>query len=160
MASQAGPGSDPGTIGNAERLGYPFDALMVRRSLTMTKTPQRNVLGATLADCSHDPKTGFYRNGCCETGPDDAGVHTVCAEVTEAFLEFSRSRGNDLSTPRPEFGFPGLDPGDRWCLCAARWLEAFEAGCAPRVDLEATHEKTLEIVPFESLKAHAVQKFH
>ena len=108
----------------------------------MSKTPQRNVLGATLADCSHDPKTGFYRSGCCETGPDDAGVHTVCAVLTEEFLEFSRSRGNDLSTPRPEFGFPGLDPGDRWCLCAARWLEAFEAGCAPRVDLEATHEKT------------------
>lgn len=126
----------------------------------MSKTPQRNVLGATLADCSQDPKTGFYRSGCCETGPDDAGVHTVCAEVTEAFLEFSRSRGNDLSTPKPQFGFPGLDPGDRWCLCAARWLEAFEAGCAPRVDLEATHEKTLDIVPFESLKAHALQKFH
>ncbi|NBD94959.1 MAG: DUF2237 family protein [Gammaproteobacteria bacterium] len=126
----------------------------------MSKSPQRNVLGAALADCSHDPKTGFYRSGCCETGPDDAGVHTVCAEVTEAFLEFSRSRGNDLSTPRPQFGFPGLDPGDRWCLCAARWLEAFEAGCAPRVDLEATHEKTLEIVPFESLKAHALQNFH
>ncbi|MEE4331756.1 MAG: DUF2237 domain-containing protein [Wenzhouxiangella sp.] len=126
----------------------------------MSKKPQSNVLGAPLADCSHDPKTGFYRNGCCETGPDDAGVHTVCAEVTEAFLEFSRSRGNDLSTPRPEFGFAGLDPGDRWCLCAARWLEAFEAGCAPLVDLEATHEKTLEIVPFQALKQHALQKFH
>lgn len=126
----------------------------------MPKKPQNNVLGAPLADCSHDPKTGFYRSGCCETGPDDAGVHSVCAEVTEAFLEFSRSRGNDLSTPRLEFGFAGLAPGDRWCLCAARWLEAFEAGCAPLVDLEATHEKTLEIVPFQALKEHALQKFH
>jgi hypothetical protein len=120
----------------------------------------RNVLGGELADCSHDPLTGFYRNGCCETGAADVGVHTVCAEVTDAFLEFSRARGNDLITPRPAYGFPGLEPGDRWCLCAARWLEAAEAGCAPRVHLEATHEKTLEIVPLSQLKAHATGRLH
>lgn len=119
-----------------------------------------NVMGTKLADCSHDPLTGFYRDGCCESGEDDLGVHTVCAEMTEEFLEFSRSRGNDLVTPRLEFGFPGLKPGDRWCLCAARWLEADEAGCAPRVHLEATHEKTLEVVPLERLRAHAVERFH
>jgi uncharacterized protein (DUF2237 family) len=119
-----------------------------------------NVLGGDLADCSHDPMTGFYRNGCCDTGEDDPGVHTVCAELTEEFLEFSRSRGNDLVTPRPAFGFPGLEPGDRWCLCAARWLEAEQAGCAPRVRLEATHEKTLEVVSLDRLKAHAIERFH
>ncbi|AKS41241.1 DUF2237 family protein [Wenzhouxiangella marina] len=126
----------------------------------MEKKVSLNVLGTTLADCSHDPKTGFYRSGCCETGPDDLGVHTVCAVMTEEFLAFSQSRGNDLSTPRPEFGFPGLQEGDRWCLCAARWREAWEADCAPRVVLEATHEKTLNIVPFDALKAHAVERFH
>ncbi len=114
----------------------------------------KNVLGETLADCSHDPVTGFYRTGCCETGPDDRGVHTVCAEMTEDFLAFTKSRGNDLSTPRPEFGFPGLKPGDGWCLCAARWLEAYEAGAAPKVRLAATHAATLNIVPLEALKAH------
>ncbi len=126
----------------------------------MGKNRQRNILGSTLTDCSQDTKTGFYRTGCCETGPEDAGVHTVCAEMTEAFLDFSRSRGNDLSTPRPEFGFPGLQPGDRWCLCAARWLEAFEADCAPRVHLEATHENTLSVVPLDALKAHSLERFH
>ena len=115
----------------------------------------RNVLGEALADCSHDPVTGFYRTGCCETGPEDRGVHTVCAEMTEDFLEFTKTRGNDLSTPRPEFGFPGLKPGDGWCLCAARWLEAYEAGAAPKVRLAATHAATLDIVPLEALKAHA-----
>ncbi len=126
----------------------------------MSASKQRSVLDTPLADCSHDPKTGFYRNGCCETGQDDAGVHTVCSEVTEDFLAFSRARGNDLSTPRPEFGFPGLQPGDRWCLCAARWLEAWQAGCAPRVHLEATHAKTLDIVPLDALKEHAIERFH
>mgnify|MGYP006282729113 FL=1 len=115
----------------------------------------KNVLGETLADCNHDPVTGFYRTGCCETGPEDRGVHTVCAEMTEDFLSFTASRGNDLSTPRPEFGFPGLKPGDGWCLCAARWLEAYEAGAAPKVRLAATHAATLDIVPLEALKAHA-----
>jgi len=126
----------------------------------MPSTKALNVLGTELADCSHDPKTGFYRNGCCETGPDDVGVHTVCAVLTEEFLAFSKSRGNDLSTPRPEFGFPGLKDGDRWCLCAARWLEAYDADCAPRVHLEATHKKTLETAPLEALKEHALERFH
>lgn len=115
----------------------------------------RNVLGGPLAECGTDPVTGFYRTGCCETGPEDAGVHTVCAVVTEDFLEFSASRGNDLSTPRPEFCFAGLKPGDRWCLCAGRWLEAFEAGLAPKVRLAATHARTLDLVPLEALTAHA-----
>ena len=116
----------------------------------------RNVLGTELATCSKKPLTGFLRTGCCETGPDDFGVHTVCVRVTAEFLEFSRERGNDLSTPMPEYEFPGLKPGDRWCLCAARWREAFEAGCAPMVDLAATHAATLEIVRLEDLKKHAL----
>lgn len=116
----------------------------------------RNVLGGELATCSKKPLTGFLRTGCCETGPDDLGVHTVCAQVTAEFLDFSRRAGNDLSTPMPEYGFPGLKPGDKWCLCAARWQEAFEAGCAPRVDLAATHEATLAIVRLEDLEKHAL----
>lgn len=123
--------------------------------MDMTRNRGRNVLGEPLEDCSFDPLTGFFRDGCCGTGPEDVGVHTVCAVVTEAFLAFSAARGNDLSTPRPEFGFPGLKPGDRWCLCAARWLEAWEAGAAPRVSLRATHEQTLTIVPMEALRQHA-----
>lgn len=126
----------------------------------MTNSKARNVLGSPLADCSHDPLTGFYRNGCCDTGLEDAGVHTVCAELTKDFLEFSKERGNDLMTPRPAFGFPGLKPGDRWCLCSARWLEAERAGCAPRVHLDATHEKTLEIVGLEKLRAHGAGRNH
>ena len=119
--------------------------------------PQRqlNVFGEPLATCSDAPKTGWYRSGCCETDPTDHGSHTVCALMTAEFLEFSRSRGNDLSTPRPEFGFPGLRPGDRWCLCAARWQEAFLAGCAPRVNLRATHQRALDIVALVDLKAHS-----
>ena len=117
---------------------------------------QRNVFGEPLGLCSQRPLTGFYRTGCCHTGPEDVGVHTVCVEVTEDFLEFSQSRGNDLSTPRPEFGFPGLEPGDRWCLCAARWAEAYEAGVAPRVVLGSTHEATLEVVPLQDLKRFAL----
>lgn len=116
----------------------------------------RNVLGEPLQTCSDKPLTGFYRDGCCNTGPEDTGVHTVCALMTAEFLEFSRSRGNDLSTPAPEFGFPGLKQGDRWCLCAARWKEALEAGMAPRVVLTATREATLEIVPLGELKRYAV----
>ncbi|MEL6365596.1 MAG: DUF2237 domain-containing protein [Pseudomonadota bacterium] len=115
----------------------------------------RNVLGGPLADCSRDPLTGFFRDGCCNTGPADAGSHTVCAVMTENFLAFTRSVGNDLSTPRPEYRFPGLNPGDRWCLCAARWLEAYEAGKAPKVALDATHAAALAIVPLEALKANA-----
>lgn len=102
------------------------------------------------------PMTGFVRNGCCETGPGDAGSHTVCIRATAAFLEFSKARGNDLSTPIPEFQFPGLKEGDRWCLCAARWKEALEAGMAPQVVMRATHERALEIIDFADLKSHAL----
>jgi hypothetical protein len=115
----------------------------------------RNVMGGPLAACSTDPLTGFFRNGCCETGPDDIGMHTVCAVMTAEFLAFSRSAGNDLSTPRPDLQFPGLAPGDRWCLCAPRWKEALDAGFAPPVVLEATHEEVLAISPLGVLKDHA-----
>jgi uncharacterized protein len=110
-----------------------------------------NVFGTPLESCGTDPLTGFYRDGCCETGPDDLGVHTVCVVATEEFLRFSREAGNDLSTPRPEFRFPGVQPGDRWCVCAARWREAWQAGKAPPVVLTATHEATLEYVPLSEL---------
>jgi uncharacterized protein (DUF2237 family) len=119
--------------------------------------PARNVLGGTLLPCSVAPVTGFFRDGCCNTGPMDHGLHVVCAEMTAAFLAFSKARGNDLSTPRPEYGFPGLNPGDRWCLCAARWEEARLAGKAPRVLLEATHEAALSVVRLAHLKAHALE---
>ena len=115
----------------------------------------RNVLGGKLASCSTQPMTGFFRNGCCDTNAQDQGVHTVCTLMTEDFLTFSRMAGNDLSTPRPEFGFPGLRPGDRWCLCAARWQQALESGHAPKVFLQATHERTLSYCTLEDLKAHA-----
>ncbi|MGI8841694.1 MAG: DUF2237 family protein [Caulobacteraceae bacterium] len=115
----------------------------------------RNVLGGELAPCSAAPLTGFYRNGCCETGPDDAGMHTVCAVMTAEFLRFSMNAGNDLSTPRPEFDFPGLRPGDRWCVCAPRWKEALDAGAAPPLVLEATHEELLAIAPLGVLREHA-----
>lgn len=115
-----------------------------------------NVLGGPLNTCSTEPMTGFFRDGCCQTGPEDLGTHTVCAVMTADFLEFTRSRGNDLRTPRPEFRFPGLTPGDRWCLCASRWKEAAEAGYAPMVVLEATHAKTLAIVELEQLRRYAV----
>ena len=116
----------------------------------------RNVLGEPLAPCSEAPLTGFFRTGCCVTGPEDRGLHVVCARVTAEFLEFSRRRGNDLLTPVPAFRFPGLVPGDRWCLCAARWREAFLAGAAPPVVLAATHERALEVVGLEELKRHAL----
>jgi uncharacterized protein (DUF2237 family) len=116
----------------------------------------RNVLGGPLLPCSVAPLTGFFRDGCCNTGPGDLGLHVVCAEMTTEFLAFSRARGNDLSTPRPEFGFAGLRPGDRWCLCAARWEEARLAGLAPPVLLEATHAIVLEVVELAHLQAHAV----
>jgi uncharacterized protein (DUF2237 family) len=115
-----------------------------------------NVVGGELLSCSTEPLTGFYRNGCCSTGPEDAGSHTVCVIVDEGFLEFSRSVGNDLSTPRPDWGFAGLAPGDRWCLCAERWLEAHDAGRAPEVVLGATHRRALDVVPIEALVAFAV----
>ena len=116
----------------------------------------RNVLGGPLVSCSEDPLTGWYRDGCCNTDAADSGLHTVCAVVTEEFLAFSKSAGNDLSTPRPEYGFPGLNPGDRWCLCAGRWEEARVAGFAPEVVLEATHAKTLEVTMLGHLQAHAM----
>lgn len=117
---------------------------------------QRNVLGGELQACCFAPRTGFYRDGFCHTGPQDYGSHTVCVEVTAEFLAFSKARGNDLSTPHPEYGFPGLQPGDRWCLCAARWQEAWEAGQAPRVLLGACHERALDAVSLAALKAHAL----
>ncbi len=117
---------------------------------------QRNVLGTDLQPCSYDPMTGYYRTGCCESRGDDPGMHVVCAVMTDDFLTFSRSRGNDLSTPAPQYGFPGLRDGDQWCLCAARWQEAFEAGCAPQVVLEATHVSALEFCDLDALRAHAV----
>ena len=118
----------------------------------------RNVLGKPLEPCSVDPMTGFFRDGCCNTGREDRGLHIVCAVMDEEFLAFSRERGNDLSTAVPEFGFPGLNPGDRWCLCVERWKEARDAGRAPAVVLEATHVSTLEFVDLEELRRHAVER--
>ncbi len=119
---------------------------------------QKNVLGESLKVCCTLPLTGFYRNGLCETGPSDHGTHTVCAIMTDDFLEFSKSKGNDLSTPRPEFRFPGLTAGDKWCLCAIRWKEAYDAGMAPKVILEATNKKTLDIVSLSALSMHAISE--
>ena len=116
----------------------------------------RNVLGGILAPCSTKPLTGFYRDGCCNTGPEDLGLHVVCARVTRDFLEFARKQGNDLITPVPEYNFPGLKAGDRWCVCAGTWRQAYEAGVAPPVVLAATHEETLAIVPLDLLKELAV----
>jgi len=117
----------------------------------------RNVLGDDLRPCCTDPMTGFYRDGSCRTGPDDHGTHVVCAEMTADFLAFTQSRGNDLSTPRPMYDFPGLTPGDRWCLCVDRWKEALDADVAPPVLLDATHEKALQTVDLDTLRAHAVE---
>ncbi len=125
-------------------------------SLQEEPEQQRNVFGESIETCSIRPMTGFYRSGCCHTGEDDAGMHTICILATAEFLAFSKMRGNDLSTPLPEFGFPGLQPGDRWCLCAERWKEALEAGMAPRVVLRATHANTLEVVSIEDLKRYAI----
>ena len=115
-----------------------------------------NVLGSALAPCSYDPLTGFFRDGCCNTAEDDTGSHVICVKVTDEFLAYSARRGNDLSTPRPEYRFRGLVPGDRWCLCALRWREAFDAGVAPAVVLECTHERALDFVPLGVLRAHAL----
>lgn len=122
--------------------------------------PSLNVLGQPLAACCFAPRTGFYRDGFCRTEARDAGRHVVCAEVDAAFLAFTRERGNDLSTPRPEFDFPGLQPGDRWCLCALRWREAWQAGVAPRVVLESCEASALEVIPLEVLQEHAVPVSH
>ena len=115
-----------------------------------------NVLGEPLAPCGLDPLTGFYRDGCCNTGYDDPGIHVICVRVTRKFLEFSRKHGNDLTTPMPAAGFPGLRPGNQWCLCAGRWKEALDAGVAPPVVLAATHEEALAVVPLSELKRHAI----
>ncbi len=125
-------------------------------SIEPVKAESRNVLGQPMQTCGCDPMTGFYRDGCCDTGPDDLGVHTVCCIVSDEFLAVSKHLGNDLMTPMPQYGFPGLKAGDRWCVCAARWLQVFHAGAACPVVLEATHENTLRIVPFEVLLEHAV----
>ena len=130
----------------------PFDETGQRRG----RRPSRNVLGGPIAVCNSTPMTGFFRNGCCETSPEDLGSHTVCAVMTAPFLAFSKAQGNDLSTPRPEFGFAGLRPGDRWCLCAPRWQEALEAGQQSQVALRSTHEGALRYCTLEDLKANAV----
>ena len=126
------------------------------RDTSDPQRPSRNVLGGPLVTCSAKPLTGFFRDGCCNTGPTDRGSHTVCVVMTAEFLSFSKRAGNDLSTPMPDFGFPGLKPGDRWCLCAPRWQEAFEAGQAPKVVLAATHEGALEYASLNDLKKFAV----
>jgi len=120
-----------------------------------SKAPSVNVLGGVLEPCSTDPVTGFFRNGCCDTSPADVGAHTVCVVMTPEFLAMSKYLGNDLSTPRPEFGFAGLKPGDQWCLCASRFLQVHEEGAAPQVQLAATHIRTLDIVPIEVLQRYA-----
>lgn len=117
---------------------------------------EKNVFGQELGTCCTSPMTGFYRDGCCRTGSDDLGLHVVCIEVSKEFLEFSKAKGNDLSTPNPDFEFPGLKPGDRWCLCALRWREAMENGMAPHVFLTSTHESALEVVSLEDLKKYAI----
>ena len=126
--------------------------------MAITADPSVNVLGQPLSLCSSEPMTGFFRNGACDTCREDQGAHTVCAVMTAEFLEYSKSVGNDLSTPMPAFGFAGLKPGDQWCLCASRFLQAYEAGCAPRVLLTATHKRTLEIVPMEALREMSLQR--
>ncbi len=130
---------------------------MIRAADMHAHATTRNVLGGPLLPCSTDPMTGFYRTGCCETGPDDHGRHTVCIVATADFLEFSASRGNDLATPAPAYHFPGLQPGDRWCLCAMRWNEALLAGMAPPVVLGATNAAALEVLDLDDLRAHAVE---
>jgi hypothetical protein len=136
--------------------GRDFAYNSTREAILPMPYDDKNVLGGALAPCSTSPRTGFYRDGCCNTGPEDVGLHVVCAQVTAEFLAFARARGNDLVTPAPEFGFPGLRPGDRWCVCAATWREAFEAGVASPVVLAATHEETLAVIPLQALKQHAL----
>tara|TARA_B100000900_G_C19982652_1_gene474443 strand:- start:39 stop:455 length:417 start_codon:yes stop_codon:yes gene_type:complete len=134
--------------------------LQVGLHIEMIIETKRNVLGGPLHSCCHDPKTGYFRDGYCRTDKTDTGSHVICAEVTAGFLEFSKSRGNDLSTPRPEYNFPGLLPGDRWCLCALRWKEALEAGVAPAVILEACDEAALRYISLKLLKEHAIKAMH
>ena len=124
--------------------------------MPVAKTSAKNVLGTALKSCCYDPMTGFYRDGFCQTGPTDYGTHVVCARMTEDFLKYTKKRGNDLSTPVPMYHFPGLQPGDQWCLCVSRWKEAKEAGFAPPIYLEGTHERALDFVSLEDLKKHAI----
>lgn len=136
-------------------IGYDTNRkIYLEDSSSMSK--EKNVFGMELQDCCTSPMAGFYRDVCCRTGAEDLGLHVICTEVTDEFLEFSKSTGNDLITPNPEFDFPGLKPGDRWCICALRWKEALELGVAPPVVLTSTHEAALEIVPLEELKKHAI----
>ncbi|MFK8186294.1 MAG: DUF2237 family protein [Phormidesmis sp.] len=128
---------------------------MDNEPLNNAKAPLKNVLGTALKSCCTSPMTGFYRDGVCQTGPLDRGVHVVCAELTEAFLSYTKAQGNDLSTPRPEYRFPGLKPGDKWCLCASRWKEAMDDGMAPPVVLDSTHEAALNHVSLDELKRYA-----
>lgn len=123
--------------------------------MSVDRYPSLNVLGEPLEMCSQDPLTGFFRNGCCDSGPSDSGQHTVCAVMTQEFLAMSKYLGNDLSTPRPEFGFAGLKPGDQWCLCATRFIQAHAEGAAPRIRLRSTHQRTLDVIPLELLKDYA-----
>jgi uncharacterized protein (DUF2237 family) len=150
--------SIPETFGDPDRSGRASRAGKVRWAWegVEMKEPSVNVLGEPLQPCSTDPVTGFFRNGCCDTGPMDRGLHTVCATMTAEFLALSKYLGNDLSTPRPEYGFPGLKPGDQWCLCANRFLQAHEEGAAPKIRLAATHQATLDVVPLAVLQEHAV----
>lgn len=127
------------------------------KELEKGKEESLNIYGQPLAHCCSDPLTGYYRNGFCQTGPQDTGTHVVCAVLTEEFLQFSKSRGNDLITPRPEWSFPGLKAGDKWCLCATRWTEALEAGVAPKIDLNATHIKMLEFIDQEILEQYSAE---
>ena len=129
---------------------------MKSQKLNMNNNIQKNVLGEPLEICGENPITGYFRDGSCSTDETDTGSHTVCASVTKEFLEFSKSMGNDLSTPRPELGFDGLKEGDSWCLCANRWLEAYQNGAAPKIKLKSTHLKALEIIDLDSLKAHSI----
>jgi uncharacterized protein (DUF2237 family) len=124
--------------------------------MSVPELSARNVLGGPLEECGRDPVTGFYRDGCCTTGPEDVGSHTVCAVVTSEFLAHQQQVGNDLSTPRPEYGFPGLQPGDRWCVVAIRWLQAYRDGVAAPVVLAATHERALDAIPLEALQENAI----
>lgn len=150
------PLTSAGTNGYTEKT-VDVDAILQNATESMIFMAEaKNVLGTVLQSCSVDPMTGFFRDGCCRSGAEDLGLHLVCAQVTESFLEFSKRRGNDLITPVPEFRFPGLKSGDRWCLCVLRWREALEAGVAPPVILEATHVSTLEFVDLEDLQSHAV----
>ena len=148
-------------LSNAKRRSVaPFGVREFLYDTSAGMTGKINVLGTPLEACCYVPKTGFFRDGYCRTDKSDFGRHVVCAEMTAAFLEFTKSQGNDLSTPRPEFGFPGLNPGDRWCLCAIRWKEACEEGVAPPVILEACEETALRVVSLEVLKEHAIQSLH